>query len=62
MEKILMDVKEVCEYLNICETNVRKMAKNPNNKFIIRSGSKILFHKRLLDEHIERCAKYGIKI
>lgn len=62
MERILMDVKETCEYLNLCETKVRKIANNPQADFVIRSGSKILFHKELLDQYLKRCAKYHIPI
>jgi len=62
LQKILMNVKETCTYLNLCESKVRKMANNPKCDFVVRSGAKILFHKELLDKYIERCAKYHIPI
>ncbi len=62
MEKILMNVKETCKYLNMCETKVRKIANDPKNDFVIRSGAKILFHKKKLDQYLEKCAKYHIPI
>lgn len=62
MEKVLLNLKEVCEYLGLGETKAREILKRPNSTFTIRIGNRLYANKRLLDEHLERCAKYQIRI
>lgn len=57
MEKILLSLKEVCEYTGWGMTKTREIVKNPANKFTIREGNKIFVHKKLFDEYLLSCAK-----
>lgn len=50
MDKALLSVKEVCEYLNIGDTNARKLLKSPNSKFTVRIGNRLYANKKLLDK------------
>lgn len=62
MEKVLMTIKEVCEYTGWGETKVRDILKRPDSTFTIRMGNRLYANKRLFDEYLERCAKYQITI
>ena len=45
MEKALLNVKEVSEYLGIGETKTRELLRNPTNGFTIRIGNRLYAHK-----------------
>lgn len=62
MEKVLMTIKEVCEYTGWGETKVRAILKRPDSTFTIRMGNRLYADKRLFDEYLARCAKYQIHI
>lgn len=62
MEKILMNLKEVCEYTGWGETKVREILNRPDSSFTIRLGNRLYVNKKLFDEYLERCAKYQITI
>lgn len=49
MEKALLNVKEVSEYLGIGETKTRELLRNPTNGFTIRIGNRLYVHKGKLD-------------
>jgi excisionase family DNA binding protein len=49
-DKILLNVKEVCEYLGIGQTKCRELLSNPNNGFTVRIGNRLYAHKKRLDE------------
>lgn len=61
MDKTLLNVKELCEYLGIGQTKAREILHKDNN-FTIRIGNRLYVKKDLLDKHIERCAKYSIPL
>ena len=48
-EKILLNVKEMCEYLGIGQTKARELLANPKNGFAIRIGNRLYAHKGRLD-------------
>ena len=48
-DKVLLNVKEVCEYLGIGQTKCRELLSNPRNGFTIRIGNRIYAHQKLLD-------------
>lgn len=62
VEKVLMTVKEVCEYTGIGETKVREILKRPTSTFTVRIGNRLYVNKELFDEHLKKCAKYQIPI
>ena len=49
-DKILLNVKEVCEYLGIGQTKCRELLSNPDNGFTVRIGNRLYAHKKRLDE------------
>lgn len=60
MEKILLNLKEFCEYLGIGETKGRELLRNPNNKFALRIGNRLYAHKTKLDSCLNNLANtYG---
>ena len=49
MDKALLNVKEVSEYLGLGETKTRELLRNPKNGFTIRIGNRLYAHKGRLD-------------
>lgn len=49
-EKILLNVKEMCEYLGIGQTKARELLANSKNGFAIRIGNRLYAHKGRLDK------------
>lgn len=62
MDKALLNLKEVCEYLGLGETKTREILKRPDSPFTVRIGNRLYANKQLLDEHLTKCAKYQISI
>ncbi len=62
MEKVLLNVKEVCEMTGWGESKVRQIIKRPDSKFTIHMGNRLYVDKKLFEDFLERCAKYQIKI
>lgn len=62
MEKILMSLKEVCEYTGWGETKAREILKRPTSNFTVILGNRLYVNKKLFDEYLNRCAKYHIPI
>ncbi len=48
--KVLLNVKETCEYLGIGQTKCRELMSNPSSGFTIRIGNRLYAHKKKLDE------------
>ena len=49
MDKVLLNVKEVSEYLGLGETKTRELLRNPKNGFTGRVGNRLYAHKEKLD-------------
>ena len=62
LDSPLLTLKEFCEYLHIKETKGREILKRPNSTFTVRIGNRLYANKKLLDDYLDRCAKYQIKI
>lgn len=62
MDKALMNLKEVCGYLGIKETKAREILKRSDSPFTVRIGNRLYANKKLLDEYLDKCAKYQIGI
>lgn len=62
MEKILLTVKEVCDFTGWGQTKVREIIKRPDNDFTIRMGNRLYVNKNKFETYLNRCAKYNIQI
>lgn len=61
-EKILLNVKEVCQLTGFGESKVRQILKRKDSDYTIRLGNKLYANKKLLEKWLEKCAKYQIVI
>ena len=50
IEKALLNVKELSEYLGIGNTKARELLHNPQNNFTVRIGNRLYAHKARLDK------------
>lgn len=62
MEKILMSVKEVCDYTGWGETKIREILKREDSAFTIKMGNRLYVNKKMFDDYLNKCAKYKISI
>lgn len=56
-EKVLLTVKELCDYLGIGETKVRAILSEPSNNFTVRIGRRIYAHKERVDQWLDFLAE-----
>lgn len=49
-EKILLNVEETAEYLNLGKTKTRQLMKENEKSFVVRIGNRNYAHKMLLDK------------
>ncbi len=54
IEKILLNVKEMGEYLGIGETKTRELLRNPKNGFTVRIGNRLYAHRERLDTWVKQ--------
>ena len=54
IEKILLNVKEMGEYLGIGETKNRELLRNPKNGFTVRIGNRLYAHRERLDTWLKQ--------
>lgn len=62
MDKLILNLEEVCEYTGWKKTKAREILKRSNSPFTIRYGNRLCADRILLEDYIHRCAKYQIKI
>lgn len=62
MEKILMNVKEVCEYTGWGETKIREILKREDSAFTIKMGNRLYVNKKMFDDYLNKCARYKMSI
>lgn len=62
MEKVLLNITELCEYTGLGKTKIREILKRPNSTFTIKIGNRLYADKRLFDAHLKKCAMYHIPI
>lgn len=48
-QKALLNVKEMCDYLEIGQTKARELLADPSNGFTIRIGNRLYAHRGKLD-------------
>ncbi len=53
-EKILLTIKEACDMIGICETTMRKVIKQSNEKFIVRVGRRVFIHRKKFEKWIDQ--------
>lgn len=61
-EKALLNLEETARYLNISNTKAREILKRKNSTFTVRIGNRLYANKKLLDDFLNRAAKYQIEI
>lgn len=49
-EKVLLNVEETAEYLNLGKTKTRQLMKENEKIFVVRIGNRNYAHKMLLDK------------
>lgn len=54
IEKILLNVKEMGEYLGIGETKTRELLRNPKNGLTVRIGNRLYAHRERLDTWLKQ--------
>lgn len=52
MERVLLNIKEFCDYLGIGETKARELLKSKNCKFSLKIGNRWYVNKSKLDSWI----------
>ena len=52
MEKVLLNVAETAEYLNLGKTKTREIMRDHGKAFVVRIGNRSYAHKELLDKWI----------
>lgn len=57
-----MSVEEICTYLGLGATKVREILNNPTSTFTVRVGRRVFANKNLLDEYLDKVAKFQLKI
>ena len=53
MERKLLDIENLCIYLSIGKTQIRKILKDPNCPFSLKIGNRWYADKTILDKWIE---------
>lgn len=61
-ESKLLTFEEFCEYLRIKPTMAKQLLGQPDCRYVVRIGSRILIHKELLDEELKKSAKYRLNM
>ena len=54
IEKILLNVKEMGEYLGIGETKPRELLRNTKNGYSVRIGNRLYAHRERLDTWLKQ--------
>lgn len=62
MEKALLNVKEIKEYLGLGDTKVRELLNRPDSTFTVRIGNRLYANKLLLDSWLTRISGSGKKV
>lgn len=57
MEKALLNLKELCDYLGIGETKARELVKSKECNFSLKIGNRWYANKKMLDTWIEKQVK-----
>lgn len=60
--KELLTFPEFCDYIRIKPTLGKKIISNPNCRYLLRVGGKVLIYKKALDKEIEKCVKNGTNL
>lgn len=52
-EKVLLNVKELCEYLGIGDSKARELLHMPKNGFTVKIGNRLYANKKNLDNWLD---------
>lgn len=59
VDKALLNVKELREYLGLGDTKIRELLNSPDSTFTVRIGNRLYANKRLLDSWLTRISGSG---
>ena len=59
VDKALLNVKELREYLGLGDTKTRELLNSPDSTFTVRIGNRLYANKKLLDSCLTRISGSG---
>ena len=59
VDKALLNVKELREYLGLGDTKTRELLNSPDATFTVRIGNRLYANKKLLDSWLTRISGSG---
>lgn len=59
VDKALLNVKELREYLGLGDTKIRELLNSPDSTFTVRIGNRLYANKKLLDSWLTRISGSG---
>lgn len=62
VDKALLNVKEIKDYLGLGDTKVRELLNSPNSTFTVRIGNRLYANKKLLDVWLVKISGSGKKV
>ena len=62
VDKALLNVKEICEYLGLGDTKVRELLNRSDSPFTVRIGNRLYANKKILDSWLTKISGSGNKV
>ena len=62
VDKALLNVKEIKDYLGLGDTKVRELLNSPDSTFTVRIGNRLYANKKLLDVWLVEISGSGKKV
>lgn len=62
VDKALLNVKELRDYLGLGDTKVRELLNQPNSPFTVRIGNRLYANKKILDAWLTKISGSGKRI
>lgn len=62
VDKALLNVKEIKDYLGLGDTKVRELLNSPDSTFTVRIGNRLYANKKLLDVWLVKISGSGKKV
>lgn len=62
MDKVLLNIEDLCNYLSIGKSHARQLLHKKDNKYTIQIGNRLYAHKPNLDKYLEDCANNNEKV
>ena len=62
VDKALLNVKEIKDYLGLGDTKVRELLNSPDSTYTVRIGNRLYANKKLLDVWLVKISGSGKKV